>query len=240
VSAGLSPDYYTRLEQGRQSTISHEVLTALARALRLDDVEAAHLRELAAPTLRSHRRSSTSVQRPDPGLLRLMTQLDHLPVLLLGYRGDVLARNTLLRVVLGTDLAPGTSFPRYFFEDPTARERIVNWPDFASALIGALRSETGRRPYDRRLIALIDTIIAKDQDAARWWNDHGVRDYASVTKRIAHPTGGNLDFDIEIVSPPHEPEQRLVIYTAEPHSTTAHMLPLLASWDADTVAADKA
>ncbi|MFE0631901.1 helix-turn-helix transcriptional regulator [Streptomyces sp. NPDC058864] len=234
VLAGLSPDYYSRLEQGRQANVSDEVLDALARALRLDEVERAHLRDLAAPTAR--RRTAgphpAAVQRPDPGLLRVMRTLDHVPVLLLGHRGEVLARNGLLMEVLGRPLEPGTSFVRFMFQDPVARERIVNWQDFASATVATMRRETARRPHDARLTALVDELRATDPDVARWWDDHGVRDYASVAKRVRHPGAGPLTFDIEIVCAPHEPDQRLVVYTAEPDSSTARVLPILASWSA--------
>jgi transcriptional regulator with XRE-family HTH domain len=233
VAAGLSPDYYSRLEQGRQSTISVQVLDALARTLRLDDVEHAHLLDLAAPTAR--RAATANVrQRPDPGLLRLMDNLGHRPVLLLGNRGEILARNALLQSVLGRPLDPGTSFVRYMFQDPLARGRIINWADFASASVAAMRREAGRRPHDRHLAALLDELRASDPDVARWWEDHAVRDYASVAKRIDHPVAGVLSFDIEIVGAPHEPDQRLVIYTTPPDSPTADMLPLLASWGVPT------
>ncbi len=233
VLAGVSPDYYSRLEQGRQPAVSDEVLGALARALRLDDVEQAHLRDLAAPTPRRRTGGPEAQQRPDPGLLRLMTTLDHVPVLLLGHRGEVLARNALLCAVLGRRLEPGMSFVRYLFQDPLARERIVNWADFASASVAGMRREAGRRPHDRRLSALIDELRDADPDVARWWDDHAVRDYASVTKRIAHPTAGALSFDIEIVQAPRDPEQALVVYTVQPGSPTARLLPILASWAAD-------
>ncbi len=210
------------------------MLDPLARALRLDDVERDHLRDLADPTP-GHRISTTDVaQRPDPGLLRLMAALDHVPVLLLGHRGEVLARNSLLRAVLGCPLEPGTSFTRFLFLDPTARERIINWTDFAQASVAALRREVGRRPHDRRLQMLIDELRTTDQDVARWWADHAVRDYASVAKRIRHPAAGDLSFDIEIVAAPQEPDQRLIAYTVQPDSPTAQLLPILASWDVDT------
>lgn len=91
--AGLSTDYYSRMEQGRQANISPEVLNAIARALRLDEVERTHLRDLAAPAPRRHSHPPT-VQRPDPGLLRLIGTLDHVPALLLGHRGDVAPSNS--------------------------------------------------------------------------------------------------------------------------------------------------
>lgn len=227
--AGLSTDHYSRLEQGRQATVSESVLAALTRALRLNEVEAAHLRDLAAPASRA-RRTAPEVQHPDPGLLRLAATLDHVPVLLLGRRAEVLAHNALLRAVLGRAPALGSSFTHYLFRDPLARERIVNWAEFGARSVAAMRREAGRRPEDRRLMAEVDDLRRTDPDVARWWDDHTVRDYASVAKRIAHPEAGLLDFHIEIVAAPHAPDQHLVVYTAEPGSSTARMLPLLASW----------
>jgi transcriptional regulator with XRE-family HTH domain len=240
VLAGVSSDYLRRLEQGRQANVSDGVLDALARALRLDEVERAHLHELAAPTAVRPAAGGEAEQRPDPGLLRLLAALDHLPAVLLGHRGDVLARTALLPAVLGRPLEPGSSFVRYLMQDPIARERIVNWADFAAACVAALRGEAGRRPHDRRLVALVDELRAADTDVARWWDDFGVRDYASVSKRVRHPDAGPLAFAIEVVAAPHEPEQRLVVYTAEPDSPTARTLPLLGSWAADAArAADR-
>ena len=232
VLAGLSPDYYRRLEQGRQANVSDQVLDALARALRLDEVECAHLRDLAAPTRSRRSAGAEPAQVADPGLLRLVQALDHLPVLLVGRRGDVLAHSALLAAVLGRSLAPGTSFTRYLFCDPMARERILNWAEFAATSVAAMRREVARHPDDRRLVELIEELRAGDPDVARWWDDHRVRDYASVTKRIRHPAAGTLHFEIEIVYAPHEPDQRLVVYTAAPDSPTARVLPLLLSWDA--------
>lgn len=229
VLAGLSADHYSRLEQGRQHTLTEEVLTALACALRLDETERAHLRDLAAPARRRDSGWEAS-QRPDPGLLRLMTALGHLPTLLLGRRSEVLAAGPLLASVLGVDLEPGSSFARWLFLDPGARRRIVNWPDFASAAVGAMRYEIGRHPDDRGLAALVAELRAADPDVARWWDDHGVTDRTSVTKRIAHPVAGPLEFGIEAVVVPHDPQQRLVVYTVEPDSSTARTLPLLMSW----------
>jgi transcriptional regulator with XRE-family HTH domain len=235
VAAGLSPDYYSRLEQGRQANVSDQVLDAIASALRLDDTERRHLHHLAAPIARRRGpAASPAPQRPDPGLLRVMAALDHVPVLLLGHRGDVLARNALLPAVLGRPLEPGSSFVRYLFLDPLARERIVNWDVFARNAVASLRLEAGTRLHDRRLRELIDTLRAADPDVASWWDDHAVRDYASVTKHIRHPEAGDLVFGIEAVAALHEPDQRLTIYTVEPDSPTARVLPMLSSWSLDT------
>ncbi len=231
--AGLSPDYYSRVEQGRQANVSADVLSALARALRLDDVETGHLRDLAAPVTGRGARAPAAVQRPDPGLLRVLDSLEHRPVLLLGCRGEVLACNGLVAAVLGPKVAPGTSFFRFFFLDPMARERVVNWKVFAQACVGALRHEHGRRPDDGKRRDLVEELRAADVDVRRWWDDHSVRDYASVSKRIRHPDAGDLSFDIEILMAPQDPDQRLVVYTAEPDSATARLLPILATWAQD-------
>ncbi|MER6692533.1 helix-turn-helix transcriptional regulator [Streptomyces minutiscleroticus] len=225
--ASISPDHYSRLEQGRQRTLSDDLCEALARALNLTDVERKHLRSLAG--LRSPRGGWDRPQQPEPGLLRVMTALDHLPTLLLGRRLDVLATNALLAETLGVTFEPGTSFARWLLLDGAARARIVNWADYASAAVGALRYELGRHPHDRALAALIEDLRAQEPHVDRWWHDQGVTDRTSVTKRIAHPTGGPLEFGVEAVTLPQNSDQQLVIYTVEPDSPTARVLPLLSS-----------
>ena len=234
VLAGLSPDHYSRLEQGRQQTVTEEVVRSLSRALQLDDVECAHVRDLAAPSSRRRWAGPETPQRPDPGMLRLMGALEHVPVLLLGRRSEVLARNGLLSAVLGAAMEPGSSFARWLFLDPGARLRIANWSDFAAPSVGALRYEVGRHPDDRRLADLVDELRREDPDVAQWWDDQRVTFRTSVTKHVAHPEAGALSFGIESVVGPNDPEQRLVVYTVEPDSPTARVLPLLASWPAST------
>ncbi len=232
VLAGLSPDHYSRLEQGRQHTVTEEVVEALSRALQLDDVERAHLRDLAAPSSRRRWAGPEAPQRPDPGMLRLLDTLGHVPALLLGRRSEVLARNTLLAEVLGFPAEPGSNLARWLFLDPAARSRLANWAEFAPAAVGALRYEVGRHPDDRRLAALVDELRRADPDLARWWDDQRVAFRTSLTKHVAHPVAGPLTFGIETVISPLDPEQHLVVYTVEPDSPTARVLPLLAGWAA--------
>lgn len=233
--AGLSTDHYSRIEQGRQPGLTQDVVDALARALQLDDIERAHLADLSRPTRSRAGTSWSAPQRADPGMLRLMTTMDHVPVLLLGRRSQVLARNSLLCAVLDTSMEPGSSFARWLFLDPAARERITNWAEFAAAAVGALRYELGRHPDDRQLAALVTELRSQDSDIDQWWNDQRVTDRTSVSKRIAHPAAGALSFGIESVVGPHDPEQRLIIYTVEPESPTAKAMPLLASWGREDV-----
>ncbi|WP_432491012.1 helix-turn-helix transcriptional regulator [Kineococcus gypseus] len=227
---GLSPDHYSRLEQGRQRAVGEDVLEALARALQLDDVERAHLRDLAAPAARRRWSGPEAPQRPDPGMLRLMGALEHVPVLLLGRRSEVLARNALLSEVLGFPAEPGSSLARWLFLDPAARVRLANWAEFAPAAVGALRYEVGRHPEDRRLAAFVDEVRRADPDLARWWDDQRVTFRTSLTKHVAHPAAGPLTFGIETLVSPHDPDQSLIVYTVEPDSPTARVLPVLASW----------
>ena len=140
---------------------------------------------------------------------------------------------SLLHAVLDRRLVPGTPFVRYLFGDTLARQRIRNWAELAASAMAALRRETARRPHDLRLAGLVADLRRTDPDAARWWDDHAVRDYVSVAERIDHPTAGPLEFDIEVVTAPHDPDQRLVVCTARPDSPTARLLPLLASWGTD-------
>ena len=99
--------------------------------------------------------------------------------------------------------------------------------------MASLRGELGRHPHDRQLAALVQELRNGDEQVARWWDDHRVRDYTSVAKQIDHPVAGNMSFELEIVAAPHEPDQRLVVYTAQPDSVTARKLPLLRSWTSD-------
>lgn len=225
--AGVSPDYYSKLEQGRQANISDEVLRALARALRLDEVEAQHLRDLASP----NGSRVVGLRAADPGLLRIMEALDHIPTILLGPAGEILATNALLRAVLSLSEPVGGSLHHYLFRNPVARERIVNWSEFAAGAVAGLRRESARRPNDRSLTTLIDELRATELDFSRWWDDHEVQEFAGTTKIIQHPAAGTLQFGIEFVCTPTNSEQSLIVYTVERDSTTEKVLPILASWD---------
>lgn len=230
VLAGISTDHYSRLEQGRQHTVTEQVIEALSHALRLDPIERAHLRNLSAPTPGQRRAAQERPARADPGMLRLLATLNDIPALLLGRRSQVLARNALLTIVLGTPMEPGTSFIDWLFLDLDARERITNWSDFASAAVGALRYELGRHPDDQRLAHQIDELRQRDPAVAQWWADQRVTFRTSVTKHINHPAAGPLTFGIEVLIGPHDPDQTLVAYTVEPDAPTAHALPFLTSW----------
>ncbi|MFF1958557.1 helix-turn-helix transcriptional regulator [Streptomyces sp. NPDC058220] len=232
--AGVSTEYYTRLEQGRAGNPSPEVIEALARALQLDPAEREHLTDLLArPT--AARRTPTGPQRVRPGLHLMLQTLDHVPAFVLGRRTDVLASNRLARAVL-TDFdalpAPRRNLARFYLLDPEARERVTDWAQLSAETVAVLRLEAGRYPHDRRLADLVGELTLKSPEFTTWWNDHRVLRRTHGTKRYRHPVAGDLVFSYESFQPPGDPDQTLCVYNVEPGSDSAQAMRLLDSWTA--------
>jgi transcriptional regulator with XRE-family HTH domain len=238
--AGVSTEYYTRLEQGRAGNPSAEVLDALARALQLDATEREHLNDLLtrrAPV----RRTPASPQRVRPGLYLMLQTLDHVPAFILGRRTDVLATNRLARAVLTDfDAMPATrrNLARYYLLDPEARERVGDWERIAAETVAMLRLEAGRYPNDRQLADLVGELTLQSPEFSGWWNDHRVLRRTHGAKVYHHPIAGELEFAYESFQVPGDAEQTLCVYQVEPGSATADGLRLLASWTAPQPAAD--
>lgn len=231
--AGVSTEYYTRLEQGRASNPSPEVLVALADALRLDAAEREHLSDLLArPT--ATRRTAQSPQRVRTGLYLTLQALDHRPAFILGRRTDVLASNHLARAVLTDfDALPVSqrNLARYYLLDPQARERTGDWERIAAETVAILRLEAGRYPHDRRLADLVGELTVRSPEFSIWWNDHRVLRRTHGAKHYHHPLVGDLHFSYESLQPPGDPDQTLCLYNAEPGSPTAQSLQILSSWN---------
>jgi transcriptional regulator with XRE-family HTH domain len=228
--AGVSVDYYVRLEQGRAAHPSAEVLDAIARALQLEEVERRHLHDLAGP-----RRRGPVAERVAPGLRQLLSQLDGVPAIVIGRRMDILAWNPLAAALLGDPerLPPEhRNIARIMLLDPAARDFYVDWERHARETVGYLRQCAGRYPDDARVSALVGELSVKSEAFARWWADHHVREKASGTKRMRHPVVGELTLAYETLVPPGAPDQALVTYTAEPGSESETALRLLSSWAA--------
>jgi transcriptional regulator with XRE-family HTH domain len=236
--AGVSVDYYTRLEQGRDVNVSDEVLDAVATVLRLDDVERAHLRQLAQPTSRRRRRSATPPQRVRPGVRRLLDGLTT-PGFVIGRRGDVLATNVLARALLTDfDALPvgERNHTHWVLLAPEARERYVDWEQVARDAVAALRVQAARHPDDPRLTSLVGELTVRSPEFATWWAEHDVRVLSHGTKRYHHPVVGDLALSYEALPLVDDPEQVLYLYSVEPGSPSAEALALLASW---TMGADR-
>ena len=234
---GVSTDYYTRLEQGRDLAPSDAVLDALARALELDDAGRAHLQHLAHPT-RPARRQTRTVQRIRPTVQSMLDAWTGQPAFVLGRRGDVLATNALARALLADfDAMPyrERNLTRWILLDPAPRDLYVDWAQIASEMVAILRLDAGAHPDDPRTTELVGELTLKSPEFSRWWSQHKVLDRTWGHKRFNHPIVGLLEIDYEALHLPGDPDQTLFVYRAPDGDTkSADALTLLASWNART------
>jgi transcriptional regulator with XRE-family HTH domain len=232
--AGVSVDYYVRLERGRDINVSESVLDAIARALRLNDLERNHLFAVAKPS-RARRRPMTP-QRVRPGLYRVLETMADMPAMVIGRRLDVLATNPMARALL-TDFdalpARERNMARFLFLDEAARELYVDWEAAARGVIGTLHLYAGRHPEDRLLAELVGELSVRDEDFRHWWADHRVSERSHGSKRYRHPVVGDLTLAYEALTPTSDPDQTLGLHTAEPGSASEQGLRLLASWTSE-------
>lgn len=232
--AGVSTDYYTRLEQGRRITPSAGVLDAIARALELDEASRGHLGDLVGQVA-VRRRGVPAVQRVRPGLHQLLDTLDMHPALILGRRGDVLASNRLARALFADfDRMPARerNYTRWILLDDGARELFVDWEAQARAAVESLRMDAGRDPDDRAAAALVAELSDASREFRAWWAEHRVFQRSHGSKRLRHPLVGELTVDFETLTTPADAEQTLYLYTAERGSSSAQALATLAAWAA--------
>ena len=229
--AGVSVDYYTRLEQGRHASPSASVVEALARALGLDAAGRAHLADLARPGRRTPERAA--VQRVRPAVHRVLDSLVDHPALVLGRRTDVLASNALASALI-TDWerlpARQRNYARWMLLDPAAREAFEDWEAVAADVVGTLRLDAGRHPDDPRLAELVGELAIRSPEFRGWWQDHRVHERTHGTKRMRHPAVGALTVHYEALALPGDPDQTLFVYTTDPGSASHDGLRLLASW----------
>lgn len=229
--AGVSTDYYVRLEQGRERHPSVQVVDALARALELEEDAAAHLRRLALPVPR-RRRSAARREHVSPHLLAMMATWSRTPAVVLDRCLTVLAANAL-----GTALFDGHTYRedlvRLVFLDPDARDFYPDWGQVAANTVGALRSAVGTDYDDPRLVELVGELSLKSESFRRLWARHDIRRKTSETKRFRHPVVGELTLHYESLIVNSAPGQQLVVYQADPGSPSEEALALLGSYAAD-------
>jgi transcriptional regulator with XRE-family HTH domain len=228
--AGVSADYYTRLEQGRGVHPSRSVLDAIARALQLDQAEASHLRRLAAP--QSAPRRMSPPERVRPAIRLLVERLDRVPALVLGRRMDVLAWSPVAAVLFcdfGALPRRERNMVRLTFLDESTRSLYPEWDRIAVSGAGLLRSAAARWPDDPELEALVGELSVKSNEFVRAWARHEVREKMHGTKKFHHPLVGELTLLYETLALPDEPEQHLVTYTAQADAESQTALDLLAS-----------
>ncbi|MFI5792461.1 helix-turn-helix transcriptional regulator [Streptomyces sp. NPDC051677] len=226
--AGMSVDYYTRLEQRRGPRPSRQMLAALARALRLTDDERDHLFHLAGE---EPPRRETASKHVSPGLLLILDRLYDAPAQVVTDCGEVLAQNAMGRAltldVMSRPRRERNLLRRYFL-DPDARGLFPeeDRPDHARAQVANLRAVTAARPDDPEPAALVAELRAGSEEFARLWDAHEVALRHKATKRFLHPLVGLLELDCEVLLS-HEHHQLLVIHTARPGTDTHERLQLL-------------
>jgi len=236
--AGVSVDYYIRLERGNARGVSDSVLENLARALRLDDAERAHLYDLARAAssgARAPRRPAR--QQVRPAVQRLLDAMTMAPVYVRNGRMDVLAANRLGRALfapLFDSPAKPTNLARFIFLDPAAAEFYQEWDRLASDTVALLRADAGRNPTDRGLSDLIGELSTRSEIFRVRWADHNVRQHRSGIKRFHHPVVGDITLAYESLELVADPGLVLNGYSAEPGSASQDALNLLASWAATT------
>jgi transcriptional regulator with XRE-family HTH domain len=233
--AGMSVEYYKRLERGNAGGVSDSVLEALARALQLDDAERAHLFDLAraANPVAPKRRRATA-QKVRPVVLRVLESITA-PAIVRNSRVDYLAANPLGRAlcapVFDSREQPANS-ARFTFLDPAAQDFYVDWERTAKDLVAHLRSEAGRNPYDRDLSDLVGELSTRSPEFRTWWAAHNVRYHRTGTKRLHHPVVGELELSYEVMELPADSGLTISVYSAERGSRSQEALDLLASWTA--------
>ncbi|MFD4669618.1 helix-turn-helix transcriptional regulator [Lentzea sp. NPDC058450] len=230
--AGVSIEYYTRLERGNLRGVSDSVLDALSTALRLDDTERMHLHDLArtagTPGSRAGQRARPAVRA---SLTRIIEGMPGLPAFVMNNRLDTLAANALGRALYAEmldDPAFKSNVVRFAFFSPAARRFYPDWDRMARFAVGALRVEQGRRPHDPELSTLIGDLTAGSETFRTMWGSHDVYVFRDTTKRLNHPVVGDLVLDQETLGLPDESGLNVVVYSAPPGSAAAKSLRLLA------------
>ncbi|MFI5759939.1 helix-turn-helix transcriptional regulator [Streptomyces sp. NPDC051563] len=234
--AGVSVDYYVRFEQGRAANVSDAVVGAVAGALRLDETETGHLHRLVRTASGASRTTGAPavqrVQRVRPGLLQLLASMPGTPAFIVGRRTDVLAWNPLFATLI-TDFSTVPEEQRnkawlVFLHEET-RGRFVNWETKARDLVGYLRLDRGRHPQDPAFARLVAELSARSEEFTRLWELQEVREKTHGGYHLRHPQAGEFTLAYESLSLPDDPDQTLIMYTAEPGSPAEAALRILAA-----------
>ena len=245
--AGLSVDYYTRLEKGNLRSASDSVLDAIARALQLDDAERAHLHDLARTARAGAQptRRRPPAPRVRPSIQWMLDSMTTSAAFVRNGRLDIVAVNPLGRAFYApiydaeaayTERRPA-NLARYCFLAPSAEEFYPDWNEAADTTVALLRTEAGRDPHNRALTALVGELATRSDAFRTRWAAHDVRLHHTGAKRFHHPVVGDLTVGFNAMELPADPGLTLTVYTAEPGSPSAEKLTLLASWAASPIEA---
>ncbi|MFL6114588.1 MAG: helix-turn-helix transcriptional regulator [Catenulispora sp.] len=235
--AAMSVDHYTRLEQGRVTTASDSVLSAIAAALRLTDAERTYLHILAQPPTRSRPEGNRDGdgQKVGPLVRQLLNAMRDVPALVVDPPGDILAWNALAEALYFdfAEVPPAErNMIRMLFLEPRVRGMHRNWEEVASASVARMRMKVGTIPGDRRMAELVGELLERDPDFRRYWGGHRVLATDSFRKSFDHPVVGHLELDWQALVLGAEPDLTMIAFTAPAGSATADSLRVLGSWAA--------
>lgn len=231
--AGMSVDYYAKMERGNLSGVSPEVLEALARALQLDEAETTHLHDLAraaAPASPVRKRPHKDATAVRPTLQRFLDTITDTPTYVSNRRKDFVATNALGAAVFAPiidDPANGRNNARFAFLNPASRIYYPDWEAGARSIVASLRIDAGKNPHDKTLTGLIGELVTRSDVFRTLWAAHDVRFHRNGTKRIHHPIAGDLQFEYEAFDLPASDGLIMYACTVEPGSPTAERLQLL-------------
>lgn len=225
--AGISQDYYLRLEQGRDHNPSAQVIDALARALKLDEPATAHLHAISQPAP-PHGRSEVREQAPR-SIEMLIASWPDTPAFVQGRYMDVLAANAMATALAPTILTPGVNIVRATFTDPEVRKLLSDWDTIASGAVARLRGLAGADVDDPHLAELVDELSANSDDFRRRWERHDVDVRTLPTRTIKHPIVGPIELLTETLAITAAEGQLLIVYHAEPGSPSQRALSRLSS-----------
>ena len=242
--AGVSVDYYNRLERGNLQGVSESVLDAISRALQLDEAEHAHLFDLArAANLSPSKRRKSSPQKVRPSVQRLLDAMTDAPAWVRNSRHDFLAANRLgyaLYADMFSDPVRPANSARFVFLNERSKSFYPNWERTADDIVAMLRSEAGSNPFDRDLTDLIGELSTRSETFRTRWAAHNVRFHRVGVKQVHHAIVGDLEMTYEAMELTSDPGLTFLAYTAEPNTPSADGLKLLASWAATLEISDAA
>ncbi|MGR6968241.1 helix-turn-helix domain-containing protein [Streptomyces cynarae] len=235
--AGVSVDYYVRLERGHLAGASEQVLDCVANALRLDDAERAHLHDLARAAAKRPARRTTRARGPLPdSVLRVLESMTDSPAFIRNGRLDILAVNRLGRALYSPLFPDSTTktvnIARFQFLDPRGRDFFPAWEESVNTTVALLRTEAGRAPHDSDLTGLIGELATRSEEFRTAWAKHNVRLHHTGRKSFHHPSVGTLTLDFDAMELPARPGLTLTAYSAAPGTPDHDALQFLASWAA--------
>jgi transcriptional regulator with XRE-family HTH domain len=235
--AGMSAEYYKRLERGSATGVSEAVIDGISRALQLDEAEHAHLYDLIrtanAGARPQRRRQTTRKTQLTPGMQQTIDAMSTVPVFIQNGRLDAVATNMLGHALFSEmfeDAKPPVNAARFVFLDPRAQDFYQDWEGNTRQIVAILRAEAGRSPYDRQLSDLVGELSTRSDVFRKLWGAHDVREHRTGTKSIRHPVVGDLDLTFQSMDLASDRGLQMLVFSAEPGSASHDRLQLLANW----------